>query len=275
MYRDGICRVNARLFTKTIMFSDINYQLAQNEDKTQIFESYCDFLNYFDSSISVQLTFINRRGNIQEFQRSIDIPDRDDQFNDTRQEYGEMLKSQLSKGNNGLIKAKYITFGIEAASLKEAKPRLERVEADILANFKTLGVAARPLSGMERLEILHDQFNPDGREKFRFDWKDIVGTGNSTKDFIAPPGFDFRDGRLFRMGGHYGAVSFVQILAPELTDRMLAEFLDLDDAVTVNLHIRSIDQAEAIKTIKRKLSDIDKMKIEEQVRPDRARREAV
>ena len=264
MYRDGICRVNDRLFTKTVQFQDINYQLAQNEDKTQIFENYCDWLNYFDSSISVQLTFINRRANIREFQQSIDIPDQDDDYNSIRREYAGMLKNQLAKGNNGLVKSKYVTFGIEADSLKTAKSRLERIEADILANFKVLGVAARPISGLERLEVLHGQFHPDGQEKFRFDWKDIAKTGAGTKDAIAPSGFDFRDGRSFRMGGHIGAVSFVQILAPELTDRMLADFLDLEDAVTVNLHIRSIDQSEAIKTIKRKLSDLDKMRIEEQ-----------
>ena len=264
MYRDGTCWVNDRLFTKTVQFQDINYQLAQNEDKTQIFENYCDWLNYFDSSISVQLTFINRRANIREFQQSIDIPDRDDAFDSIRREYAGMLKNQLAKGNNGLVKSKYVTFGIEADSLKTAKSRLERIEADILANFKVLGVTARPLSGLERLEVLHGQFHPDGQEKFRFDWKDIAKTGTGTKDAIAPSGFDFRDGRSFRMGGHIGAVSFVQILAPELTDRMLADFLDLEDAVTVNLHIRSIDQSEAIKTIKHKLSDLDKMRIEEQ-----------
>jgi len=264
MYRDGVCRVNDRLFTKTVQFHDINYQLAQNEDKTQIFENYCDWLNYFDSSISVQLTFINRRANIREFQQSIDIPDREDAFDSIRREYAGMLKNQLAKGNNGLVKSKYVTFGIEADSLKTAKSRLERIEADILANFKVLGVSARPLSGLERLEVLHGQFHPDGQEKFRFDWKDIAKTGTGTKDAIAPSGFDFRDGRSFRMGGHIGAVSFVQILAPELTDRMLADFLDLEDAVTVNLHIRSIDQSEAIKTIKHKLSDLDKMRIEEQ-----------
>lgn len=270
IYRDGVCRVNDRLYTKTIAFSDVNYQLAQNEDKMQIFENYCDFLNFFDSSISVQLTFINRQADIKEFQQSIDIPDRDDPFNSIRKEYAEMLKSQLARGNNGLVKSKYITFGIEADSLKIAKPRLERVEADILANFKVLGVAAYPLSGLERLEVLHAQLHPSGTEKLGFDWKDIPRTGNSTKDAISPSSFDFRDGKTFRIGDHIGSVSFVQILAPELTDRLLADFLDLDDAVTVNLHIQSIDQAAAIKAVKGKLSDLNKMKIEEQKRAVRS-----
>ncbi|MDR0905510.1 MAG: conjugal transfer protein TraE, partial [Oscillospiraceae bacterium] len=270
MHRDGVCRVNDRLYTKTIAFGDINYQLARNEDKTQIFESYCDFLNYFDSSISVQLTFVNRKVNIREFQQSIEIPERDDDYNAIRREYAEMLKSQLDKGNNGLVKSKYVTFGIEADSLKTARPRLERVETDILNNFKAIGVTARALTGLERLEIIHGQFHPDGAEKLRFAWRDIPQTGLSTKDYVAPTSFDFRDGKTFRMGTHFGSVSFVQILAPELTDRMLADFLDLDTALTVNMHIQSIDQTEAIKTVKRKLSDLDAMKIAEQKKAVRA-----
>jgi type IV secretory pathway VirB4 component len=264
MHRDGVCRVTDRLYTKTVTFSDISYQLAQNEDKSAIFDSYCEFLNYFDSSISVQMTFVNKRVNVRDFEQSIDIPQKDDTFDSIRREYADMLKNQLARGNNGLVKTKYITFGVDVDSLKDAKPRLERVEADVLNNFKALGVTARPLSGTERLEVIHDQLHPDSSEKLRFDFKDIVRTGTSTKDAIAPTGFDFRDGRTFRMGTHYGAASFVQILAPELTDRMLADFLDMQFPVTVTLHIRSIDQAEAIKTVKRKLSDLDKMKVEEQ-----------
>ena len=271
IYKDGICRVNEKLYTKTIQFFDINYQLAQADDKAQIFENYCDFLNYFDSTISVQLTFINQRANMQDFSKSIAIPPQGDEYDDIRREYAEMLKNQLEKGNNGLAKRKYITFGIEADDLRTAKMRLERVETDVLNNFKTLGVQAVPLSGLERLELLHSQLHPSGQEKLKFAWSDLAKTGLSTKDFIAPTSFTFsKDGKTFRIGEYSGAMSFLQILAPELTDRMLAEFLDLDDAVTVNLHIQSVDQATAIRNIKRKMSDLQKMKIEEQKKAVRA-----
>lgn len=270
MYRDGICRLSDRQYNKAVVFNDINYHLAQNEDKAQIFENYCDFLNYFDSSVSVQLSFTNQRGNPGEFLKSVDIPEQGDDFDSIRHEYADMLRNQLAKGNNGLVKKKYITFGIEADNLRAAKHRLERVEADILANFKNLGVSARPLNGAERLEVLHGQFNPDNDVKFRFNWKERVETGQSTKDCIAPSSFDFRDSKTFRMGEHYGAVSYLQILAPELTDRMLADFLDMDAPVTVSLHIKSINQSEAIKMIKRKLTDLDAMKIQEQKKAVRA-----
>ena len=264
MCRDGICKVNSRLYTKSIAFEDINYQLAQNEDKTAIFEAWCDFLNYFDSSIFVQLSFINQKASLNEFRKRINIPAQEDAFNDIRSEYSGMLQSQLTKGNNGLVKKKYITFGIEADSLRTAKPKLERIETDILNNFKTLGVRTEPLSGYERLKVLHDVFNMDTNEPFRFSFDMVARTGLSTKDFIAPTSFDFREGKCFKMGRTIGATSFLQILAPELNDRMLADFLEMDSNITVNFHIRTIDQAKAIKSIKSKITDLDKMKIEEQ-----------
>lgn len=263
MYPDGICRVTNNFYTKTMQFFDINYQLARNEDKNEIFENYCDFLNYFDHSISVQLSFLNQNVDMEEYQKMIEIPPQNDDFDAIRTEYMQMLKEQIAKGNNGLIKRKFITFGIEADDMKAAKQKLERIEADILGNFKALGVAAKPLSGLERLELLHGSFN-DGGEKFGFNWDLVYKTGLTTKDFIAPTSFDFRDSKTFKCGSTLGQVSFIQILAPELTDCMLKDFLDLDMPISVNLHIKSIDQSEAIKMVKRKITDLDKMKIEEQ-----------
>ena len=270
MCRDGICVVNDHYFTKQVQFYDINYQLAQNEDKNQIFENYCDFLNYFDSSIQVQLSFLNQRADMEERQRSISIPDQEDAFNGIREEHSDMLKDQLAKGNNGLTKTKYITFGIEAENLRAAKPRLERIEADILANFKALGVKAHGMDGYERLAVLHRMFHPADNQKFRFAWDAIWKTGLSSKDFIAPDSFTFRSSRRFQIGRTHGAVSFLQILAPELTDRMLADFLDLESSLVVTLHIQSIDQSAAIKNIKRKITDLDAMKIQEQKKAVRA-----
>ena len=155
MFPDGICRVTDTFYTKTVQYQDINYQLSQNEDKTAIFEGWCDFLNYFDSSIRFQLSFLNLTASRDSYANSINIPPQGDEFDSIRAEYTEMLQNQLAKGNNGLIKTKYLTFGIEAASLKAAKPRLERIETDVINNFKRLGVVVEPLNGKERLRVLH------------------------------------------------------------------------------------------------------------------------
>ncbi len=270
MYPDGICRVTDTRYVKTLRFQDINYQLSQNEDKSAIFDGWCDFLNFFDSSVPFQLTFVNLSTTEENISRQIDIPLHGDEYDSIREEYTDMLRSQVAKGKNGLTKAKYLTFGVDADSLRLAKPRLERIEIDLINNFKRLGVTASALNGTEYLEVLHDIFNMDERKNFRFSWDWLVPSGLSTKDFIAPSSFEFKTGRQFRMGQKTCKVSFLQILAPELNDRMLADFLDMESSLVVSIHIQSVDQTKAIKTIKRKITDLDKSKIEEQKKAVRA-----
>ncbi len=264
MFKDGICRVDDNYYTKTIRFQDINYQLNQNEDKTAIFDGWSDFLNYFDSSVHFELSFMNLSAKEDSYSKRLIIEPQGDDFDEIRLEYSEMLQDRLSRGNNGLIKTKYITFGIEAENIQTAKPRLERIENDVINNFKRLGVKAHPLNGTERLKVMYDMFHLDASEPFRFAWDRLPKTGLSVKDFIAPSSFEFRNGYDFKVGDKHGSAYFLQILAPELSDRMLADFLDMESSVIVSMHIQSVDQIKAIKTIKRKITDLDKMKIEEQ-----------
>ena len=170
----------------------------------------------------------------------------------------------IAKGNNGIVKTKYLTFGIDADNIRVAKTRLERIETDIINNFKRLGVAAEVLNGHDRLKVLHDILRMDSLEPFHFSWDWLPRTGLSTKDFIAPSSFLFNRAKDFRMGKKFASVSFLQILAPELSDRVLKDFLDIESNIIVNLHVQSVDQVSAIKTIKRTITDLDKSKIEEQ-----------
>ena len=256
MHPDGVCQLPGGLYTKTVEYEDINYSVASTEDQTAIFSGWSSFLNYFDSSLPFQLSFINRRSRSRS-KYKVNIPPAQDDFDSIRAEFTSMLKNQIAKSNNGIERSKYITFGLPAEGIAEARPRLERVEADVTGNLK-------------RLALLHSQMHPGSREPFRFSWQDIPRTGMGTKDFIAPDSFDFRQSRTFRIGQYWGAASYLQILASELSDKLLAEILELDAEMTVTMHIQTVDQLKAIKTIKGKLSDIGKMKVEEQRKAVRA-----
>jgi len=256
MHPDGVCQLPGGLYTKTVEYEDINYSVASTEDQTAIFSGWSSFLNYFDSSLPFQLSFINRRSRSRS-KYKVNIPPAQDDFDSIRAEFTSMLKNQIAKSNNGIERSKYITFGLPAEGIAEARPRLERVEADVTGNLK-------------RLALLHNQMHPGSREPFRFSWQDIPRTGMGTKDFIAPDSFDFRQSRTFRIGQYWGAASYLQILASELSDKLLAEILELDAEMTVTMHIQTVDQLKAIKTIKGKLSDIGKMKVEEQRKAVRA-----
>lgn len=265
MYLDGICHVAGTFYSKMVQFFDINYQLARNEEKQHIFGEYCEFLNYFDESINFQFCFINSKVDMKEQEKGIVIAPQDDAFNEVREEYTQMLRDQLAKGNNGIVKTKYLVFGIEANSKKDAVSRLSKIETDILNKFKVLGCKAYPLTGIERLKVMHDYMNQDSLERFRMkSFKEVTQSGLTPKAYIAPTSFDFRNSREFKIGGMWGTSNYLSIDAPEISDEMLADILNLEDSMCVSIHLKSVNQSEAMKYIKGKLSDINKMKIEEQ-----------
>ena len=263
MYPDGICYLGNRSYSQSIEFYDINYQLAQPDDQTAIFEYLCDLYNYLDASIHVQLTFVNRKTDRELLARSFEIAPCADGLDHIRQEQTSILKRQLARGNNGNVKTKYLTYTIEADNLKAARARLSRISLDLQGYFKIMGAVSRVLDGKERLEVLHGIMHPDG-ERFNFDWKWLAAGGLSTKDFIAPSSFAFKNSRTFQMGGKLCAASFLQILTPELNDRILTDFLDTESGIVVNVHVQAMEQTEAVKMVKRKITDLDAMKIQEQ-----------
>ena len=264
MFPDGICRVGKNFYTKTIQFQDINYQLAQQEDQTEIFEEWCSFLNFFDSSVHFQLSFLNLTTDVEKFEKKIAIKHRGDGYDRVRDEYSYMLFHQMQAGNNGLTKTKFLTFGIHANGMKEAKPRLAHIENNLLNNFKRIGAVAATLNGMERLELMHAQFHIGDDSKFFFDWNDFSKAGSSVKDAIAPSSFYFKNGRVFKMGSTYGCMSFLHITASDISDRMLADFLSVESSQIVTIHLQSVNQNEAIKTIKHTITELDRSKIDEQ-----------
>ena len=261
LFPDGLCRLEDGRYSKTIEFADVNYRLAGPEAQREMFERLCDFYNSYDPSIGVQISLSSRQDSREE--RQFGMEPQGDALDSIRREASEILQTQYQKGNNGYRKSKYLTLTVEAASPAAARARFSRIEADTLDHFKVMGVGARVLDGKRRLELLYELLHPEGGTlSFQWDW--LPATGLSVKDFIAPSSFQFGNARTFRMGTMYGAVSFLQILAPELPDRILADFMETEGNLMVTMHIRSIHQNEAIRMVKHKITDLDAMKIQEQ-----------
>ena len=268
MLKDGICQIEKNKFNKTIRFLDINYRLMEEADQESIFSEFSSFLNFFNSSVEVEFSYVNSIGENDEISKLIDIKENIDDFNEIRNEYRQMLLNQSSKGNNGLSKSMYLTFTIEAEDLKQAKSRLERMEMDVLNNFKQMGVKAYVLDGEERLKVIHDILNPN--DKLVFSFEDLKYSGLTTKEYIVPPSFNFSKPTYFKSGEVFSEVNFLQLLASDIKDEMLSEFLALEENMVVTFHIKAIDQMEAIKNVKRKITDLDKMKLEENKKAIRA-----
>ena len=269
MFPDGLCRLDGTTFSKTIAFEDVNYRLAGPDDQRDIFERLCDFYNGYDPTIGVQVTLSNRYADCGSYETMFGIRRQGDDLDGIRDEAVGILRRQYERGSNGYVKTKYVTLTIEADSPQAARARFSRIEADTLNRFKVMGAASRVLDGKDRLELLHGILHPEGGQ-FAFDWDWLPASGLSVKDFISPTSFHFGETRTFRIGKMYGAVSFLQILAPEMHDRILAEFMETDGNIMVTMHVRGVNQNEAIKEVKRKITDLDAMKIQEQKKAARS-----
>lgn len=268
MYRDGVCRITSRLFSKSVMCEDINYAEASDDEKAVLFELYCKLVNYFGPSVGFELSVVCCPADMAEYRRMLAIAPQGDPFDEIRREYSGMLVEQVSKSR--YERRICLTYTIEADSVKQARSRLGQIDSDVVAHFRALMVTARPMDGYERLALLHKCLHLEERKKFRFNWDSLNDTGLSSKDYIAPSSFFFKDGRYFRTGASFGAVSFLQIRATKLYDTLLNSVLELEGSQIVSIHAKALDQNAALKAVKRKLSDLDKAKIDEQKRAVRS-----
>lgn len=248
IFPDGLCRLDDNTYSKTIAFEDVNYRLAGPDDQRDIFERLCDFYNGYDPSIGVQISLSSRQTEAMPGGVMFGIQKQGDELDGIRDEAVEILQGQYERGSNGYVKAKHVTLTIEAESLAAARARFSRIEADTLNRFKVMGASAWVLNGKKRMELLHGILHPEGG-RFTFEWDWLPASGLSVKDFISPSSFYFGETRTFRIGKMFGAVSFLQILAPEIQDKILTDFMDVDGSITVNMHIRGINQNEAVKMV--------------------------
>jgi len=261
MYRDGLCEVEQGLYSRTIQFYDINYRLSKDERKSRIFNLYCALLNSIDTSVHLQLSFHNQYIDLDELKRDVELLLQNDEWDDVRLGYSEYLKEQLEAGRNEIQRAKYITFAAQADSVKEARIKLRRVENDIIHQLSSvMKVRAHPLRGRERLRVMQEAMRDNPKDKLIYDFREQAKAGLTSKDAIAPSSFDFRYSDIFGIGDRWACASYFQIDANRLHDTALSDFLDMDGALLVSIHLQPVNQEKAIRTVKRKIADIDSMK---------------
>lgn len=265
MFQNGICQTGDNFFSKTLKFSDINYQVAQRDEQIDIFSKYCEILNYFDPKINIQITVHNRRIDKDQFKSQMFLKNENDDKDGLRQEYNEMLDKKALQGQNSIIREKYITFGLEAENYDTAYPALMRIETDLTGQFKSLGCDVMSISGEERLEHINSILNPS--EPLKFDYDMLTGSGLSTKDFIAPYYFDFKPNNkqtYFEFGDYFGQVLMIRRFPTDLSDKLLNALSEIPCNSTINIHSNSMDNSTAIEMVKTKLAFMEQDKMNRQ-----------
>lgn len=262
IFPNGLCHIKNNLYSLTIQFDDCNYRLVDLDDKTSIFSRWCELHNYMDCKF--QFSYENQSENIDDSIAKIHIADQSDEYNDIRQEYNQIRIEALNKAKISERFKKYLTIQIEAKNRKIAYTKLSELSNEIIKLFSAFNVNSKILNGAERLEVFFRTLNPYSTEPFIFDWDLKMKMGYSTKDFIAPNSFKFKKNE-FEVNDCYGMVTGINIFASELSDNVLTDFLrNIDGLLSFNLHIEPVEQAKALKLIRSKLTDVEKMKIDEQ-----------
>lgn len=269
-YEDGIFESSAGYFTQTIAFEDITYQLLDNDPKNILFERWCTLINYFNPDIHFQFNYGNMEMDKEVYAKDFVIPMQEDAHNLVRKEYSDMLIRQFAKGTNSLKKERYLTYGIYAKDYKNAKLKLAKISKQLEKYLHKFNSRCHVLTGYERLELLFRIFHPATKEKLMWNWDMPVKTGLSSKDFIAPSSFSFKSGpdlnatRYFRVGDRVGAVSYLQVFASDMEDRIIADVMNLGSNVWISIHSDAMSRKEALDYAKDNITDIQAMVITNQ-----------
>lgn len=261
MYEDGICKINEYEYSKTIRFNDINYQIAPKEIQFSTFEKYCDFLNGLSPNNHIQLTIHNRKISDEEFRENIFIESNSDYPLVYLNEFNDMLRMNTLDSTEAKICEKYITFTVKAEDYNDATKSLNRAEAEIQNNFKSLKCHNYVLNGYERVKILHSIMKPF--DNFMFNYSKLLKSSLTTKDFISPVMLNFKKIRYFTTPDYFATTLWLRDLPSDLSDIFLQELCELNCNIIFTLHIDPIDKSSAIDMINNKIMLMDQQKIDE------------
>lgn len=267
MYRDGICQVEEGLFSQTVAFDDISYQSAREEGKKAVFSGWCQLFDYFGAESCVQVTVANTPIPASEIGNREFFPEADPDTAPLAREYNRILNDKMREGVSNLTRQRLLTFSTGAESVEAAVPKLARMRGDAMQTLAKIRSDARVLDGEERLRAISSQLRP-GRP-LSFSW-DAIGAGSSltAKDFVCPASLDFKPeglGSCFTSDGTWCQVLVLRRFGSELSDRCLADIIDLPMPLSVSLHVQAIDKARAVAFVKTRLAWMDKEIIDEQM----------
>ncbi len=255
IWPDGIFQVGPNKFSKTWKFSDINYQVASEDDKENMFLLYSDILNSFDSAATTKITVNNHRLNKKDFENSILMPLKDDKLDVYRKEYNEMLLEKAT-GANGIAQEKYITVSINKRSVEDARTYFARAGADLQMRFAALGSRLEDLDALHKLRLLHDFYRQGDETTFEFDMAKRSRLGHDFRDYICPDTIE-RGSNYIKLGEKYVRVMFLKDYGNYISDDTIAELTDMNRNMMLSIDVLSVPTDEAIREVENKLLGVE------------------
>lgn len=271
MYQDGICEVEEGLFSETIAFDDTSYHSVRDDQQKAMFSSLARLYDSFGADTLVQMSVVNTPLLKEEVgtRHFFDVNQQEtDAAKHDAAVFNDILNDKVREGVSNIRRNRYLTFSVTAETADDAARQLSRIETEASRILNSMGSKAHPLNGTQRLSVIHSLLNPF--KPFYFDYQRDISAKSvqTTKDCIAPTVLDFRPDGLddcIRLDdGVYAQVLVMTKFGAELSDRALADIVDLPIPMNVTWYVQPMDKSKAINFVKTRSAWIDKEIIEEQ-----------
>lgn len=258
---NGIFEVARNRYSKCYRFRDINYTTATEEEQIGVFERYCKFLNSLDCNYKITVNNKNKDMNV--LRDYVLIPYAEDGFNRFRKIYNDIIEEKILEGRQGIEQERYLTLTIERKNFEEAKAQFATLEATIHKAFIELGADIVPLTGNERLKVLHDFYHLGDEDSFDFDIKTAKKVGADFKN-------DLCNGILKFFPDHFEDESkfcralFIKKYPSSLSDRFLNEITSLPVHSIASIDVVPVPKDLTTKTLQKKYLGIESDIIKQQ-----------
>ena len=254
IWKDGIFRYGNR-YSKVYRFTDINYQVASQDDKKLMFFDYSAILNGMDAGATHQITKNIHLMSRWDFEESVLMPMLGDEQDQYRQENNDILLGQ-TVGNNGVTHERYYTISVTKKNIQEARLYFARIGAEVSARFAALGSRCSEVSTEERLRILHNFFRPGESDMFHFDMSNFMRRGHDFRDYICP-NYVEKHGDYLKLGDRYARVLYLKDLASFVRDDMIDELTSLNKDMMLSIDIAPIPTDEAVREVENRLLGVE------------------
>ena len=261
MFQDGVCKIEEGYYSTTMSFDDVSYQDARYADQKEMFHGWEQVLNTIDAETDIELTFLTRKMAEEKFADTMYLPLDDDEVkNEYRRELNSIISDEMAHGEHDYEHRRWITLSQVCKDRAEAAASLSQAREAFLRDLADVGSDGERLFGADRLRSLNFITNPDD-EGFDFDYSELTATALTTHDFIAPPNLD-RTGNTLRFGDWTGQVLCVNQMVRSVKDSCLSDFLRLPRNMLVSMHIKRMEQSDAIDYVSMRETDLKSAKVQ-------------
>lgn len=285
---EGIIRLKEKLYSKSYLLPDSNFRTSDEDRQEKICRLWGSFLGKFDDDMTVELTMYNRTVNISQFQQNVMMEAKQDNLNEYRDEYNQMLLNKMTGAKNNLKTEKYLTISLPARDVAEAAERFEHVDdlfnedIPMMTNSHDASGMAKPLTTIERLEILNSIYNLDDTHPLymskkigkhvaeSFTLQNCANQGITTKDVIAPEIMSFSHSRDFQIGTYIGRTFYISSYPTWVKGSVFTDFTSLPCNSLVSIYFNLIPQDEAIKQVRRQTTNISANIVDAQKKASKA-----